>query len=76
MTKLLKAAEEEGGAFFELAELAIGRIQEMRREERADLTPAEVQTIATCLAIAWFALGRELGVPLEELIDIDATRGA
>jgi hypothetical protein len=41
----------------------------MRREERVDITPA-VQTIATCLTIASFALGRELGLSLETFLDI------
>jgi hypothetical protein len=36
----------------------------------ADLTTARVQIIANSLALGFFALGRELSVPLETLLDI------
>jgi predicted DNA binding protein len=69
---LLKKAEETG-EFFELAQLAFGKINKMRRLKRttpADLTPAEVQMIANSLALGFFAFGRELGLPLETLLNI------
>jgi hypothetical protein len=69
---LLEKAEETG-EFFELAELAFGQINKMRRLNRAtpaDLKPEDVQTIANCLAIGFFAFGRELGLPLETLLNI------
>jgi hypothetical protein len=72
---LLEAAEDTG-EFFELAELAFRTIQGMRRNKRRDdasnATSAEVQTIANCLAIGFFAFGRELGLPLETLLNIAA----
>jgi hypothetical protein len=71
-TLLEKAEATE--EFFELAELAFGTIQGMRRgkqrDEPSDLKPAEVQIIANCLALAFFALGRELGLSLETLLNI------
>jgi hypothetical protein len=75
---LLEAAEDTG-EFFELAELAFRTIEGMRRNKRRNEasgpTPAEVQTIANALAVAFFALGRELGLPLETLLEISAKRG-
>src|SRR5690349_1040619 len=52
---LLEKAEETR-EFFELAELAFGTIAAMRLKKRptpADLTAAEVQTIANSLAVAF-----------------------
>jgi hypothetical protein len=75
---LLDTAEDTG-QFFELAELAFRTIEGMRRNKRRDEasgpTPAEVQSLASALAVAFFALGRELGVPLDRLLEIAARRG-
>ena len=63
---------EEGGTYFDLAQLAVECIKSMRGKYKnpADLTTARVQIIANSLALGFFALGRELSVPLETLLDI------
>jgi hypothetical protein len=74
---LIETAEDTG-EFFELAELAFSTIQGMRRNKRRDEasgpTPAEVQSLANALAVAFFALGRELGLSLETLLKISVVQ--
>jgi hypothetical protein len=83
IVKLLELVDEEkpveeGGTYFDLAQLAVECIKSVRGKYKkpVELTPARVQIIANSLALGFFALGRELGVSLEILLDIATPKKA